>query len=89
MTLEAWFKVGFCLFLIVCAGFAVDFLWGHRDGQCVRDKPLKLTGGKINGSFTSYCWLAYAGSYEHSGDKCEFWDRVTEAKYSREMYGDE
>lgn len=81
--------------LLACAGLIAKYAWDNRDGECIRGKPPTITGGRIfsdggpfSGKPEAY-FLVYAGTYEHSGEKCKDWARVTEAKYSREMYADE
>ncbi len=81
------------VFLLACAGLGAKHGWDDRDGECVANYPRQMVAGRMRPVLHGWTgvmghWLGYGGAYEHSGDACTYWERVTEAKYSREMYAD-
>lgn len=86
------------MIVIICLllGFAwgLHCLWDNRDGPCIITQPRgKLLGGLVYSSKGIFNYgpikyaLYYPGKYKYSDKECETYYNVTEAEYSRRMYG--
>ena len=79
----------------------ISVIWGiklgydARDGRCIPLQPrgevisgrVRIAGGGIFSSGTTVYLLFYPGKYEVSGKECQYRILVTEAEYSRQIYG--
>lgn len=79
-----------------CVVCGIKGLWDNRDGGCIPLQPrgevtsghIWVSSGGIFGSGTVAYLLFYPGKYEVSGKECRYYILVTEAEYSRQIYGD-
>lgn len=85
----AWSLLFSCIFLVAYLQY-IDY---EHKGGCVLVKPLKVIDGKMYtrsgllGGFTDIYSIEYQGYWSANGEECTVKKQVTEAEYSKQMFG--